>query len=705
MSNPFLDDSFYPDWSQLTPDRIEADTTLAIELAEKNLAKIRALGPSAVTFENVVKALEHATAGLDDCWGKVSHLDSVCNSEELRVAHNKMLPTVSAFEAKIALDPELWSALQAFAETDEAKNLRDTDKRLFEETMSDFREAGADLSQEKRDRLEVISEELAKITQKFSENVLDSTNAWDLIIYDERKLKGLPGSAMDAARQSARDKLEQKEGDEPCWRFTLQAPSISPVLEYLEDDSIRKEIWEASTKIGWQDEWENTEVIDQILNLRLEKATLLGKDDFAEVALSRRMAKNGQKADAFVSDLRDKTAEAFSRENKQLEAYRAQKTESENSLLEPWEVSYWAEKQKQDLYAFDEEELRPYFPLGSVLSGMFSLVSNIFGLRIEERSTRFNDQPANLLDGDEKKTVPVWHPEVKFYEIYDNESGRHMGSFYADWHPRESKRAGAWMNFLKTGEPEEDSSALGPHLGLMCGNMTASTEGKPALLTHREVETVFHEFGHLLHHLCSEVKHKSLSGVNVAWDFVELPSQIMENWCWERDSLDLFALHYETGEAIPDELFEKMLRARNYMTANAMMRQLCLGKMDLELHRKLSVSGYDNLDDSLSQILQGYVAKRKTKPPSMVRRFSHLFGSPVGYACAYYSYKWAEVLDADAFTRFKKEGVMNGETGRSFRECILSKGNSKPADELFRDFMGRDPDPDALLVRSGLSAN
>ena len=337
-----------------------------------------------------------------------------------------MLPKVSAFEAKIALDPDLWSALQVFAETEEAKNLTDTDKRLFEETMADFREAGADLSQEKRDRLEAISEELAKITQKFSENVLDSTTAWDLIIYDVSKLAGLPDSAMDAARQCAKDKLEQKDGDEPCWRFTLQAPSISPVLEYLEDDSIRKEIWEAATKIGWQDEWENTEVIDQILNLRLEKATLLGKDDFADVALSRRMAKNGQKADTFVSDLRDKTAEAFSRENKELEAYKAQKTDSENSLLEPWEVSYWAEKQKQDLYAFDEEELRPYFPIDSVLSGMFSLVSNIFGLRIEERSTCFDNQPANVLAGNQKETVPVWHPEVKFYEIYDNENGRHL---------------------------------------------------------------------------------------------------------------------------------------------------------------------------------------------------------------------------------------------------------------------------------------
>jgi len=705
MRNPFLDDSFHPDWAQLKPECIQADTTLAIELAEKNLATIRGLASSEVTFANVVKALEQATAGLDDCWGKVSHLDSVCNSDELRVAYNEMLPKVSAFEAKIALDPDLWSTLQTFAETDEAKNLTDTDKRLFEETMADFREAGADLSKEKRDRLEAISEELAKVTQKFSENVLDSTNVWDLIIKDESKLAGLPDSAKDAALQSAKDKLEQKDDDEPCWRFTLQAPSISPVLEYLDDDSIRKEIWEAATKIGWQGDWENTDAIKQILSLRLEKATLLGKNDFADVALSRRMAKNGQKADTFVSDLRDKTAQAFSRENKELEAFKAQKTEGDNSLLEPWEVAYWAEKQKQELYAFDEEELRPYFPIDSVLSGMFSLVSNIFGLRIEERSTSFDGQPANVLDGDEKETVPVWHPEVKFYEIYDDDTERHLGSFYADWHPRESKRAGAWMNFLKTGELGKDGSALGPHLGLMCGNMTASTEGKPALLTHREVETVFHEFGHLLHHLCSEVKHKSLSGVNVAWDFVELPSQIMENWCWERDSLDLFALHHETGETIPEELFKKMLRARNYMTANAMMRQLCLGKMDLELHRKLSVAGYENLDASLDEVLQGYVAERKTKPPSIVRRFSHLFGNPVGYACAYYSYKWAEVLDADAFTRFKKEGVMNGETGRSFRTCILSRGNSKPADELFRDFMGRDPDPDALLVRSGLSAN
>lgn len=699
--NPFLQLSGNPEWKNLKPENIRSDITIALEQAESNLQKIRDLQPHQTTFANTVKALERASYELYYAWGLVTHLDAVCNSPELREAHNEMLPAVSAFGAKITLDPELWNALQAFSKTEEASSLSPIDRRLMEETLLDFKEAGADLSDDQRSRLQQISQELALVTQKFSEQVLDATNEWKLVVKEEEKLKGLPDTAKEAARQTAIEKLGDEEGKD-AWVFTLHTPSMLPVLQYLEDDAIRKKVWTASDGLCVNPPYQNEPLIRQILKLRQEKAEILGKDNFADTVLARRMAQNGKKAESFVSELREKTNPFFLRENKELEEFKAEITKTSPDKLEPWEVGFWSEKLKKERYDFDDEDLRPYFPIQSVLAGMFDLASRVFGLSIEEKSTCYNGQ---LIDyGIENKATPesVWHKEVRFYDLIDNQSGQHLGSFYADWHPRTSKRAGAWMNFLKTGEPDINGK-LEPHLGLICGNLTPATATKPALLTHYEVETIFHEFGHLLHHLCGNVPHRSLNGVNVAWDFVELPSQIMENWCWERESLDLFARHHETGETIPENLFQKMLRARNFMAGNTMMRQLAFAKLDLYMHRVLATQEFDSLEESLQKTLEGYLPKRNTTPRTIVLRFSHLFSSPVGYAAAYYSYKWAEVLDADAFTRFKNEGVMNGKTGIDFREKILSKGNSSPPDQLYRDFMGRDPKVEPLLVRSGLN--
>jgi oligopeptidase A len=695
--NPYLNESFHIPWSELKPENIVPDMTLALKRAESEMETIRNLPPEEIDFASIPLQFCQAQEELSEAWNIVSHLDQVRNSEALREAYNEMLPEVTAFGTKVLLDQTIWNQVKVFAGSPEAQSLDDQEKRLLDELVADFVEAGADLSEDKRRRLEELSTELAQATQKFSENVLDSTNAWQKNIVDESLLEGLPPSAKIAALETAK----QKEMD--GWLFTLHAPSIMPIMKYLADSSIRKEFWEASSKIGWEGEQDNTDLIRTILELRQEKAVLLGKKDYADVVLERRMAGSGARADEFVSDLKEKTTLAFGRENDQLIAFKGEKTGDTDELLEPWEHSYWSEKQMKEKYDFDEEDMRPYLPIDSVLSGMFSLATKIFRLRIEERSTSHNGQPANPVQGDGRQPIDVWHPEVKFYEVFDSKDHRHLGSFYADWHPRPDKRSGAWMNYFKMGLPGDNDSPRGPHLGLMCGNMTAPVDGKPALLTHYEANTVFHEFGHLLHHLCAEVKFKRLSMGTVPWDYVELPSQIMENWLWERESLDLFARHHETNEPIPVELFDKLVRARNYHAGFMQMRQLFLGKMDLLLHRKLIIEGYENLEDALEPLIKDYRAKLKTIPPTIARQFGHIFSDPVGYACAYYSYKWSEVLDADAFTRFKKEGILNPETGMSFRECILSKGNSKPAEELFRDFMGRDPDPHALLERSALA--
>ena len=688
MEKPFLADKFQIAWSELKPENIVSDITEAIEIAQNQVDLISQPSSAGdeLTFENTLISLESAYEALSRPWGLVSHLDSVSNSDQLREAYNAMLPKVSEFYSKVPLNSGLWNRIKAYSETEEAKSLSGTRLRFLEETLSDFQNSGADLPNEDKSRLMQIESELAQKTQKYSENVLDSTNQWELIVDNEEDLAGLPENSKAAAFENAKSKDIGSEED-PKWRFTLQAPSFFPVLEHVDSDSIRKKVWEGTCSIGASGDYDNSNLVWEILELRQKKAELLGKKNFADQVLQRRMAKSGATALAFVEDLHQRTKPFFDVETQDLEKYKAQVDGGESSAMEPWEIAYWSEKRRKAEYDFDDEELRPYFSMEKVIDGMFSIATKIFGIRI--------NQPENQPE--------VWHEEVKFYEIHDEDSGVHLGSFYTDWFPRESKRSGAWMNYLRTGEPQADGTRS-PHLGLMCGNMTPPVAGGPALLKHDEVETVFHEFGHLLHHLLGEVEVKSLNGVNVAWDFVELPSQIMENFCWDRQSLDLFALHHETGDPIPDDLYQKMMAARNYRSATAMMRQLSLGKLDLELHinEAQAASENKNLDDLTESLLSEYSIPTLTRPSTMARRFGHLFASPTGYAAAYYSYKWAEVLDADAFTRFSNEGIMNPDTGRDFREKILSKGNSNDPKTLFYNFMGREPDPEALLIRSGL---
>ena len=686
-SHPFFSDQYHIPWGLLTADRVEADIDTALKTAEANLEKIRQLDESTVTYENTFHALEIGSQDLDRAWGRLNHLDSVCSNDEQRAALNAVLPKVSAFYAAIPLDAAIWRALKAFSESSAACELDEIHKRYVEETCASFIPAGADLPDDKKSRVAEILSRLSEITQKFGENVLDSTNAWELIVDDESRLVGLPESALATAAEDAAAK-----GHEGKWRFTLQQPSMSPLMQFAEDDSLRKEVWEASGTVGYAGDFDNSALIHEILKLRQEQAELLGFENFPDLILERRMAKNGKNALKFVEDMHTKIVDRFRGETTELKQWKAEQEQAEPAPMQPWEVAYWAEKRRKAEYDFDAEELRPYFPLHKVMDGMFSIVSKLYDLRIEEKQT--------TTDGGE---IQTWHEEVKFYDLFDNKTEELLGSFYADWHPRESKRGGAWMNSFETGMPSDGMQPREPHLGLMIGNMTKPIGDQPALMTHYEVETIFHEFGHLLHHLLGNVTVKSLSGTNVAWDFVELPSQIMENYCWNRESLDLFARHFETDEPIPDALFDKMIAAKNYMTASFYMRQLGLSKLDLDLHLHAEKYIEMDLDQADKEILADYKVELATDAPSMVRRFNHLFSSPVGYASAYYSYKWAEVLDADAFTRFQKEGILNPETGQAFREDILSKGNSAPADELYRNFMGRDPDQAAFLERAGLA--
>jgi oligopeptidase A len=591
----------------------------------------------------------------------------VATYAEWREAHNAVQGPASEFYSSIRLHDGLWKAIREFAETDEAKGLTGVRARHLEKTLIAFRLSGADLDGEGKKRSAAIDRELTELTTKFSENVLDATNSFEYLIGDEAGLAGLPASAVAAARQSAEGK------GLAGWRFTLQAPSYMAVMTYLDDRAVREKLYRAYATRAAAGPYDNRELLVRILELRQEKAKLLGFAHFADLVLVDRMAKTGAAAERFLADLKEKTAPYFEKENAQLREFAGME-------LEPWDVGYYAEKLRVAVYDFDEEQLRPYFSLSGAMAGMFELTGRLFGVRVEERTA-----------------VPGWHEDVRYFDLFDSGTGGHLASFYVDMHPRENKRGGAWMDSFITGAAGE------PHLGLMCGNLTPPIGEQPALLTHRDVETLFHEFGHLLHHSLTEVQVRDLAGTSVPWDFVELPSQIMENWCWEREALDLFAKHFETGEAIPEALFTKLKRARTFRAANAQMRQLSFAFVDLALHMRYDKERDGDVIAWTRELLQPYSAAKLPGEHAMIASFSHLFANPVGYAAGYYSYKWAEVLDADAFSRFRKEGVFNAGTGRAFRECILAKGDSEDPAALYRRFMGRDPDPNALLIRSGLT--
>jgi len=662
--NPLLEISFRVPFDQIQASQVEPAIDQLLADTKLRLAE-------AIVSPRPLHALDTMTERLEYAMNVVRHLESVVTTPELRAAFNAVQPKVSAFYSSLPLNPELWNAIKRYAATAEGQALTGAMKRYQTKTIDSFKRHGADLPPAGKARLQEIDVALTEATTKFSENVLDSTNAYELLLTDEKQLAGLPPTAVAAARASAESKAK------PGWRFTLHGPSYVALMTYLDDAPIREQVWRAYNARAAEAPYDNRGLLKKILELRREKAQLLGFRDFADLVLDDRMAHTGDTAQNFLDDLRVRTEPRFKEENAALESFAGQ-------TLQPWDVGYWAEKQRAALYDFDEEALRPYFPLQNVVTGMFEIFGRVFGIRVEPEAG-----------------VPAWDAEVRCYAVRDAATNANLGSFYADWFPRENKRGGAWMDSLITGNPTaENPSDRRPHLGLICGNLTPPVDGKPALLTHREAETIFHEFGHLLHHLLSRVEVRSLAGTSVPWDFVELPSQIMENWCWERESLNLFARHWQTGARLPEDLFQKMKRAKTFRAANAQMRQIGFGVVDLALHR--SWDGHSDVVKFARGVLVNFAPAPLPEDYAMITGFTHLFSSPVGYGAGYYSYKWAEVLDADAFTRFRKEGVFSAAVGRDFRDKILARGDSEDPAVLYRSFMGRDPDPNALLERTGL---
>ena len=675
MSNPLLSLSFALPFDTLQPEHVEPAIKELIETCEQRLLEFENVDEE-LTYDNTMKVFDTITRPLDIAFEMINHLEGVATTPEFRDAYNAIVVPVSSFYASIPLRKGLWNRLHAYSETDEAKSLTGESARFVHKVLEDFKRAGAELDDDKKKRLLEVNQELSSITTTYKQNVLDSTNAYELLVTDASTLSGLPESAISAAAASA--KAKGKEG----YRFTLQAPSILPVFTYADNRDLRKTLYTELVKIATSDPYDNEPLMKKILSLRAEKARLLGYDNFGDLVTEDRMAGSVAVARSFIETLHSDVAPFIEQEHAELTTFAQEKAGFEDEALEPWDLTYYAEKLKQDSYAIDQEMLRPYFESAAVLEGMFTIASTLFDVQIEQDIS-----------------MPVWHDDVTAYRLSDAD-GVHRCTFYVDLYPRESKRAGAWMNRLIVGGPTEEG--FEPHLGLMCCNFTPPVGDTPSLLTHTEVTTLFHEFGHLLHQALSTVETRSLSGVDVAWDFVELPSQLLENWCWHEESLSLFAKHYETGEPLPAAYLDRMQKARFFRTASFFSRQIGFAMMDFTSHMDFDPESDESLVAFARSILQKYSVVRVPEYYARINSFTHIFAGPIGYATGYYSYAWAEVLEADAFARFEEEGILNPETGKALEKTILSKGNSEDPKELFRAFLKRDPDTKAVLRRAGL---
>ncbi len=674
--NPLLQSFDLPPYSAIKPEHVEpaVDAILA-----DNRAAIAALlaTPSTPSWSGLVLALDELGARLGQAWSPVSHLNAVCNSAELRGAYEACLPKLSEYYTEMGQNRALFQAYEALASSPEAAGFEVAQKTILEHTLRDFRLSGIDLPAAEQKRYGEIQMKLSELTSAFSNQLLDATQAWTKQIADEAQLAGLTDSAKAQMKQAA----EAKGVD--GWLISLEFPSYYAVMTYADDRALREEVYTAyctrasdqGPKAGQND---NGPLMEQILDLRQELAKLLGFGNYAELSLASKMAESTDQVLSFLRDLGVRGKPFAEQDLAELKAFAAEQGLHD---LQSWDVGYYSEKLREQRYSISQEILRAYFPIDKVLSGLFVIVERLYGIQITEQ-----------------KGFDSWHPDVRLFEIREN--GEHVGRFFFDLYARANKRGGAWMDGARDKRRTAGGELISPVANLVC-NFTPAVGGKPALLTHDEVTTLFHEFGHGLHHLLTRVEHAGVSGINgVAWDAVELPSQFMENWCWEPEGLALISGHYQTGEALPQALLDKMLAAKNFQSGLMMVRQIEFSLFDFELH---ATHGDGR---SVLEVLEGIRDEVSVlRPPAFNRfanSFAHIFAG--GYAAGYYSYKWAEVLSADAFSRFEEEGVFNGDTGRAFREAILARGGSQEPMVLFVDFRGREPSIDALLRHLGLSA-
>ena len=625
---------------------------------------------STPTYADTIGRLDGVLERVKERTAPVTHLLSVAETPELREAYKEILPEITEFWTRVTLNKELWNRIKALADTDEAVALPPIERRHLDTTLRDFRRAGADLSTAGKEKLSAIRLEISSLERKFSENVIDATNAYSLLIEDGGRLEGVPKADREEAWRKAAEK--GREG----WLLTLDYPSFEPIIKHAHDRELRRELYTAFVERCRDGEFANGEVITRLLRLRRELAEVLGYADFADYRLEDRMAKTGERAFGFVEGMTQRTRPYWERDLAELREHASVLGLSE---VEPWDTDFVGESLRRARFDIDDEVIRPYFPLDRVLDGMFEVARRVFGLVVRER-----------------RIPEVWHPDVHYYELLREEDSTLLGSFYADWHPRPDKRQGAWMNDLRTGGPR--NGVFEPHIGIIAGNLSPPKGDAPSLLTHTEVETVFHEFGHLLHHLTSTVPIAPMAGINVAWDFVELPSQIMENWTWEEEAISLFSGHHETGEPLPKDIYERLRSARTFLGGWRQMRQLALGHLDLRLHRGHPDEVTHDLMSYIEGLYEEYTPGSAFARMHSTTSFTHLFSG--GYAAAYYSYLWSEVLDADAFGRFRLEGIFNRGVGQAYLDSILTRGDSDEPEDLFREFMGRDPDLQPLLDRN-----
>jgi len=667
--NPLLDDGFPIRFSDLRPEHVEPGLRVALVRAEEAFSAIRDAEPP-YRWDDLLGAMDRVETRLSRVVNTVSHLNNVRQDPELRAAWSRILPELAAFEARWKSDPAVYAVLSAYAAGDDAAALPPERARFLELTLDAMRRAGADLDEAARARAESIQSELAELANRFQNHVLDGTNAFALDVEDEARLSGIPASARSRARAAA------EAAGVRGWRFTLQQPSYLAVAQHAEDRDLRRTLYDAFQARGTGEGRDNRALVRRILGLRRELATLLGYAHWADVQTEDRMVRDGATAVRFERDLWDRVEPHFRREVEELSSFARE--ELGIDPLEPWDVAFAAERMRQARYDLDDERLRPYFPMTRLQKGLFALASELFGIAI---------RPSEL--------GGAWHEEVETYDVHDAR-GTHIGTFYTDWYPRSDKRGGAWMMALHQGGPTGDG--FEPHLGAISGNLTPPDGDRPALLTHDEAETVFHEFGHLLHHLLSRTEVRSLGGTNVPWDFVELPSQIMENWLWEDEALVRIARHVDDDRPIPVELRRRMHDARTFAAGLRMARQLSYGTVDLALHVDYDPAGGEDPIVFGREVMRPFQVRQDRVSDGFLPAFSHIFAG--GYAAGYYSYLWSEMLDADAFERFRQEGIFSPEVGAAFAREVLSRGNAAPPDALFRAFLGREPDPDAMLRRN-----